>query len=157
MTTGIARFNDFAMFDAPASQRHSGRRQRAAYRRRLEPFSAYSDTEFRQRYRFSKAGVRHILSHIEDQLRPSSRRNRPVSAILQLLITFRFFATGSFQKTDADLFGVHESTVNRIVHKVAKAIATLSTSKIVFPTTAEQQRMKTSFYENGNFPGVIGL
>ena len=77
---------------------------------------AYSDAEFQQRYRFSKEGVRHILSLIEVQLRPpSSRRNIPVSAILQPLVRFVFLQLGPL-KTYADLFGVHESTVNRIVH-----------------------------------------
>ena len=49
--------------------------------------------------------------------------------------------------------------MNRIVHKVSKVIASLSPERVKFPTACsrEQERMKTSFYEKANYPGIIGL
>ena len=75
----------------------------------------------------------------------------------QLLITLRYYATGSFQLTDGDIFGVDQSTVNRIVHKISRAIAKLSSSFICFPTEREQEIQKVQFYDIARFPGIIGL
>ena len=58
-----------------------------------------------------------------DQL--SSIKVRGTLLCHQLLIALRFYATGCFQLVDGDLFGVHKSTVCRIVRRVSKAIARL--------------------------------
>ena len=72
-------------------------------------------------------------------------------------MTLRYYATGTFQMTDGDLFGIHQSTVKRIVHKVSREIASLSETRIHFPISADQQRKKLLFYQIARFPGIIGL
>ena len=95
-----------------------------------------------------------IEPHIEHV---SLNRNRPVPEKDQILITLRYCATGSFQLTDGDKFGVDESTVNRIVHKISQAIAKLSSSFICCPTEPEQEVQKVSFYEIACFSEIFGL
>jgi len=62
---------------------------------------------------------------IEDQLKYNTDRNHCVSPMNQLLITLRFYATGTFQLVLADLIHIDKSTACRIIHKVTAAIAKL--------------------------------
>lgn len=65
---------------------------------------------------------------------PTLYRNHCVLPINQLLCAFRFYAPyGCFQGTAGDLCGVSTATVNRIVHKVSRAIASLRRDYIFFP------------------------
>ena len=49
-----------------------------------------------------------------------------VSPLNQLLITLRYYATGTFKLVVGDTFNVHKSTVCRIVHRVTAAIYRVS-------------------------------
>uniref|UniRef100_A0A3Q0RMK7 DDE Tnp4 domain-containing protein n=1 Tax=Amphilophus citrinellus TaxID=61819 RepID=A0A3Q0RMK7_AMPCI len=75
---------------------------------------------------------------------------------LQVLITLRFLACGTSHRETADLCGVSESAVCKIVHKVYKAICKLRKDYIKFPAAVDQTTYKLQFYEYGNFSGVIG-
>ena len=66
-----------------------------------------------------------LVWQIEDKLEYEMDRNDSLSPINQLLLTLRFYATGSFQLVVGDLFKVHKSTASRIMHKVTAAIASL--------------------------------
>lgn len=75
----------------------------------------------------------------------------------QLLITIRFYATGSHQIAIGDMHGVDVSTVSRIVKKVTSAIIKLRNHHIKMPTTPnEMQQKKSDFYGIASFPYVIG-
>jgi len=95
---------------------------------------------------------------VKDKLNDEeTKRNQPVSALNQLLITLRFYATGGFLLTIADMFGVDKSTVCRIVHRVSAAIASLREKYIKFPETmGDRLAVMNSFYTNSGLPGVIG-
>lgn len=149
----MLRFVEF--YDADRIGRLRNIRQRQNIQR-LDPF-LYNDDEFEQRYRFSKNGVRHILDLINGELQKHTNRNNPVPPELQLLIALRFYATGSFHMMDADLFGVHQTTVTRIVHKVSRILASLSGDYIKFPTIEQQAAQRLRFFQIDNFPNVIGL
>lgn len=85
-----------------------------------------------------------------------SNRNNPISPMLQILITLRFYATGSFQIVEGDLCGVSRSTVCRKIRRVSKQIAQLSIQFIKFPQGNERMKVIQDFYEMARFPGVIG-
>ncbi|XP_022172347.1 uncharacterized protein LOC111035137 [Myzus persicae] len=124
---------------------------------RTNDFENLDELDFVTRYRLSKKSVLHVLEQIEDQLEYSSNRNNGVSPINQLLCTLRFYATGCFQGTAGDLCGVSTATVNRIVHKVSRAIASLWRDYILFPETDEEiKRTQRMFYQKAKFPRVIG-
>ncbi len=59
--------------------------------------------------------------------------------------------------TDGDLFGIHQTTVQRIVHRVSRLIASLSETYIRFPTAEKQCVHRIQFFDIAGFPGTIGL
>uniref|UniRef100_A0A3B4Z5Z7 DDE Tnp4 domain-containing protein n=1 Tax=Stegastes partitus TaxID=144197 RepID=A0A3B4Z5Z7_9TELE len=85
-----------------------------------------------------------------------SLRGTSVPPSLQVLITLRFLACGTFHRETADFCGVSESTVCKIVHKVCKAVCELRKDSIKFPDAVDQTTYKVQFYEYGNIPGVVG-
>ena len=56
-----------------------------------------------------------------------------VSPMNQLLLTLRFYATATFQLVAGDTFGLHKSTVCRIVHRVTAAVASLRQKYVCLP------------------------
>lgn len=145
-------YSDYAEFAAIGAAAQKRRRNL-----RTTPTDTVTPQEFRQRYRFTKETFQHICRMLESQLEPPNKRNDSLSTEQQLLITLRFYATGNFQMTDADLIGVHQTTAGRIVHKVSKAIASLREQFISFPSPDELEAEKVSFYNLSRFPGVIGV
>lgn len=125
-------------------------------RDRSNPIEEFSDVEFSKRFRFSKVSFLYILNIVSENLKVSCERSYSIPPRLQLLITLRFYATGTFQMTDGDLFGVHQTSVCRIVHRTSEAIAKLRSRFVKFPNSSEQQILKSQFHKIANFPGVIG-
>jgi len=80
-----------------------------------------------------------------------------ISPINQLLITLRFYATGSFQLVVGDTFSINKSTVCRTVHRVTAAIASLRPKYVKFPATPEERlKVMNGFYSASGMPGVLG-
>ena len=75
----------------------------------------------------------------------------------QLLLTLRFYATGTFQLVVGDTFSIHKSTVCRTVHRVTRAIASLRELYVKFPSTNQERHdIMNQFHERSHMPGVIG-
>jgi len=86
-----------------------------------------------------------------------SDRNDCLSPLNQLLVTLRFYATGTFQLVIGDTFSISKATVCRIVHRVTRAIASLRPKYVRFPETAEdRRRVMQVFYGKSGLPGIIG-
>lgn len=98
------------------------------------------------------------VCQIKDKLEfPSGCKNQALSAINQLLVALRFYATGSFQLVVGDTFNVSKSTVCQTVHRVTAAIASLRETYVKFPTTVDDQRhTMQAFYSRSKMPGIIG-
>lgn len=127
-------------------------------RTRENCFSKYDDEEFERRFRLPKFMVMELTSKLEADLNFLDNRNKPISARDQLLIALRYFATGNFQIVTADLFGVSQSSICRIVLRVSKAIAKLATEVIKFPQSEfELQKMKEEVYQIAGIPHTIGI
>ena len=75
---------------------------------------------------------------------------------MQILVTLRFYATGSFLRVDGDLFGLHISTVSRIVTRVTDVIASLRPQFVNFPEGNELPRIQEQFYAVSRIPGIVG-
>ena len=130
--------------------------QRRVNQRPTELLDRYTDEEFRMRFRITKSTFEILLVMIKGGLSFESLRNNPISPELQLLITQRFFATGDFQMTNGDLFGVHQTSVCRIVHRLSPIFAKMSDMYIRFPNSEEIPIIRRHFYDNFQFPAVIG-
>uniref|UniRef100_A0AAQ6A3F7 DDE Tnp4 domain-containing protein n=1 Tax=Amphiprion ocellaris TaxID=80972 RepID=A0AAQ6A3F7_AMPOC len=105
------------------------------------------------RFLMNKHNSAEISCLLQTKLSCDSVRGTTVPPSLQVLITLRFLACGTFHHETADLCGVSESTVCKIVHKVFKAICELIKDYIKFPDAVDQTTYKVQFCEYGNFPG----
>lgn len=84
-------------------------------------------------------------------------RNQALSASEMVLLTLRFYASGSFLITTGDFSGIHKSTASKVINKVSRAIAQLSPLYIKFPNTEEEiGRLRQKFYNIAKFPRCIG-
>ncbi|XP_046399986.1 putative nuclease HARBI1 [Ischnura elegans] len=125
-------------------------------RDRQNPIEFYSEAEFLQRYRFSKRTVSDVLLPYVRSERLSNR-GLPIPDILKLLIALRFYATGSFQLVCGDLAGVTQGTVCKIIKSISNDLVAVLPRHMKFPSSDEDTaRCKRSFYEKGQFPGVVG-
>lgn len=61
------------------------------------PMEVYHETQFKMRFRFSKDVVRNILLPMVQIPEPITNRGLPVPILTGLLLTLRFYASGSFQ------------------------------------------------------------
>ncbi|KAJ8929149.1 hypothetical protein NQ314_018173, partial [Rhamnusium bicolor] len=127
------------------------------FRVRNDPFVEYSEGEFRDRFRFTKNTVNYVVQLITDDIRPTTHRNRSLSVAEQLLLTLRFYATGSFQILIGDDLNVHKFTVCRVLRRVTYALARLAPQFIKLPDTDEEIRqVKNEFSAIRRIPNVIG-
>ena len=90
---------------------------------RSNPLEVFSDEEFKCRFRFRKETVLSLMQLLSADLEHGAPRNNFIPPILQIAVTLRFYATGHFQITDGDLFGLSQPLVCRIIKRVSQAIA----------------------------------
>ena len=136
------------------------RRADRIFRREIDDvLMYYSDNELQRRYRFGGQTIRYITHLVEDEIRPTTNRSQPVSAINQVLITLRFLASGSFQQVTGDtLAALDKSTVCRIIRRVTVALSRRLDEFVKFPETQEERDIvKQGLYEIANFPCAIGV
>ena len=99
-------------------------RKKRSFRRQLEPLQSYTDFELRSGYRFGREAIIYIVELIADEITPDTNRNHAVSAGMQVLITLRFLASGSFLQVIGDTFlGFDKSTVSRVIRRVTQTLA----------------------------------
>lgn len=133
------------------------RRKPRVFRARINEFDELSKEQCVARYRLSKGTIRYVLSLIEDQIKPSTARNKAVSALEQLLVTLRYYSSGAFQLNVGDHFHISKSTAGRIIHRVSSVIAQLRPRFITMPTTPDKcNKTARDFYQIARFPNVIG-
>jgi len=84
-------------------------------------------------------------------------RNHAVSPEHKVLLTLRYYATGSMLVVCGDFIGVHKSTASRIVKLVSHEIALLRPQFVHFPNNErETKQVKQDFYNIAKFPMAIG-
>lgn len=120
-------------------------------------FNELDDIEFKKRFRLSKNTVEQVANMLDNVFEPIDQRNQPVSKLNQILITLRYFATGSFQINIGDHFNISQPTVSRIVARVTRSIAALRPHFIQMPHTDEHERQYVlKFFNIARLPGIIG-
>lgn len=84
-------------------------------------------------------------------------RGGAISPMCQLLLTLRFYATGSMLIAVGDFSGVSKASASRIVRRVSEAIASLKPGYInMCQTEREMDELAAEFYNLAHFPRVIG-
>lgn len=126
------------------------------FRDRTNPLDMYDDFELYDRFRFRRRELIEIIEEFSGPLEYLATRQGSLPASLQILIAIRFFATGSFQLTIGDLFGVSKSTVHLCIKRVSDAISSKLDKHVHLPGQQEADRTKGKFHAMANMPCVIG-
>ncbi|XP_063217353.1 putative nuclease HARBI1 [Bacillus rossius redtenbacheri] len=123
-----------------------------------DPFEVYRDREFQMKYRFSKNVVRDVLYPYVEHMEKLDKRGLPIPAIRKLLLSLRFFATGSFQQVCGDLDGISQTTAAGAIKDVTEALASQLRHHVRLPRTdAEMNFAMQHFFDIAGFPGVVAL
>ena len=91
-----------------------------------------NEEQFRIRYRFRKNTVCLLTELLYDDIAPKAKTNNAFSAEQKMCIALRYFATGTFQRQIGDSEGASQSSLHRIVHQVAEAMASHADTVINF-------------------------
>lgn len=123
-------------------------------------FVKYSDEEFERRFRVTKAVAEEITNRISDSDNVLITRATKIklTSLEKVLITLRYYATGSFQIVTGDLFSVNQATVSRVVYEISKKIASLAKEDIKIPTIRhKREEISLKFYNDYCIPNIIGV
>lgn len=126
-------------------------------RDRSNPFEKYDDAGFIFRFRFPKHMVLDILELVKERLQPIQVKISTIPPVIQLLISLQFYGSGTLLRNDADLFGIHTSTVSRILPQCSRALASLYNEFIYFPDYQEHRKIQEDFHAVAGLPGVVGV
>ncbi|KAJ8710653.1 hypothetical protein PYW08_009168 [Mythimna loreyi] len=136
---------------------HTIPRRNPVYRERINYMELLDETDFRVRFRLTKKAVMFVYSIVEKAISVlylQKGKNRAIRPITRLLLTLRFYATGSFLTVVGDFSGVSKASASRIVYLVSQAIARLRSEFIRFTTNT--QEIQQEFYNIAKFPRLIG-
>uniref|UniRef100_A0A1Y1M620 DDE Tnp4 domain-containing protein n=1 Tax=Photinus pyralis TaxID=7054 RepID=A0A1Y1M620_PHOPY len=135
----------------------NGIRRQYTIRERPNYLEILDDFDFFRRFRLKKHTVLLLLGKINDQLLSKITRNSNITPITQLLVTLRYYASGSMYVTVADFAGISKAAACRIIEKVTNAICALRPEYIKLPSTvAERSSLMDEFFKIAQFPKVIG-
>ena len=125
------------------------------FRDRSHPFDAWDDDKLFRKFRFRRQDIISITDDIEGDI-DIAHRTGSLSPLLQVLVTLRYYASGSFQDVCGELIGVDQSTVSRTVTRVTNAFLRQVPTHVKLPEQRQADRTKAKFYETNGFPNVIG-
>ena len=95
-------------------------RRERVFRDRLNPLDIFDDTELYSRFRFDREGIMMIIDLLDAELSHLTQQNHALPTSLQVFITLRYYASGSFQSVTGDTICVSNSVWNR--SKFSKSI-----------------------------------
>ncbi|KAL1268525.1 hypothetical protein QQF64_033888 [Cirrhinus molitorella] len=131
-------------------------RRERVMRDRTNPLDIYGDRELIERFRFSRVELLELINDLSPQLQHATDRNGALSPTLQVLISLRFYASGSFQNTFADMVNVSRSTACRAIRRVSLALQSRARIYVRLPTQEEAARTKDKFRRDSGIPGIFG-
>ncbi|KAL9978418.1 hypothetical protein ACROYT_G015931 [Oculina patagonica] len=120
----------------------------------------YLPDEFKSHFRMTRETcellVREIVRTGDIPLgNPSGRE--VIAPQKQVLVFLWRIANQEPARAVADRFDITVSSVNRVFRRVVNATVSLSGQYIRWPNGNEANEIKTSFEDDGGFPGIIGL
>ncbi|KAB0798890.1 hypothetical protein PPYR_06770 [Photinus pyralis] len=144
-------------FSSSSDEEEAPARRIRFIRDRNNPFQIYDDIDFKMRYRFSKPIVQNLLHMFGHLIEPKTKRNKSIDGLTQLLITLRFYATGTYQRVIGDHINVNQSTACRVINRVTRHLARQRPNFINMPKNQDDiLQVCRGFYRIRGFPKVIG-
>lgn len=106
---------------------------------RSDPFVELNDFEFVDRFWLHKWDVIELHDQLMELLSSPSANNRgmPISDMMKLLVSLRFYATGIFHRENADLLGISESSASRVLHQT-----NCNSTVLQFPDEFQRRKCK---------------
>ncbi|XP_063838190.1 putative nuclease HARBI1 [Ostrinia nubilalis] len=127
------------------------------FKPRPPPLETWDEVDFVQRYRLSKETVLWLVSELGSYLKTPTTMNHAISPLEQILLTLRFYATGTMQQCSGDLFGISKSAACKVIHLVSRTISTKFIHLIAMPQSSEEvKEVMAKFYSIAKFPSVVG-
>jgi len=124
-------------------------------RDRENPLELYDPVQFKARYHIFKDTAIFVTDLISVQLSAPLRRGVYIPPVIQVLTVIRFYATGDFQITNADLSKLSQGTISKLVKRVSRALARLRSRFVQFPLYEAAERTRQAFYQIAQFPGKL--
>ena len=124
-------------------------------RDRQNPLEWYNAVEFKLRYHLYKDTALYIVDLIQRDLSHPIRRGVHVPPVVKFLAVLRFYATGGFQISNADIHQISQPTICNLVRRVSIAIAKLRSHFIKYPNAGEAEQIRREFHSIAGFPGKI--
>jgi len=115
----------------------------------------YDDIEFYTRFRFHRVDILTLVEEVAEELQLQNRTGA-LPPILQVLLTLRFYASGSFQAVCAELISVSQPTASRTISRVTAAFLKLVPRWIKFPSQKEADKSKQKLFQRHGMPNTIG-
>ncbi len=132
-------------------------RKRLSFPQRVNPMDDYDDSEFYDRFRFSKGTFSYICGLLREDLTPMSQRQCNLSPELQLCMALRFYASGSFLEVIGDTVFASKSAVSKAVTTVTNLLVQRLDEFVEFPKDAEKiRKIENEFYDVAKLPGIVG-
>jgi hypothetical protein len=114
---------------------------------RSNPLEGLPEAKVIRQYRLDTASIYQLVEDLTPALERPTNRGRPLPILIQVLVFLRFGASGAFYGVISDLpWRVSIGAVCTNLHRTARAVADLCPHFVQFPTRAEAQRNKISFY-----------
>ena len=133
-------------------RRRNIRRQRV-FRDHKNPIDIYDDVELYERIRFRRNDILGIVDEIRDDIEyPATRQGS-----LQLLITLRYYATGSFQNTVVEMIGISQPTASRTIHRSHQRDQTTHGPLGTIANPTRSRPTKGQFVTLGRLSECVGL
>ena len=130
-------------------------RMNRIFRDRSHPFEAFNDEKLFRKFRFRRQDIIAITDDIERDINIASRSGS-LSPLLQVLVTLRYYASGSFLDVCGELIGIDQSTVSRTVIQITEAFLRQVPNHVRLPNRCQADRTKAKFYDTNGFPNVVG-
>ena len=118
---------------------------------------AESDEYLSRCFRLPRAFLMDLWNRLEPALRSHTQRSSSVPPHVQVLSTWAFLATGTFQQEPGDRVDISQPSISRTLLWVVDAINQLATEYIKFPYTAvEQVAVNKGFNSFAGLPNTNG-
>lgn len=116
-----------------------------------------SDENLLSLYRFPRHEIIRIIAELDPNLHRATDRSHALSTSTQVLLTLRFYASGTFQAVLADTLGLSQSCVSRVISNVTDILADKARVEIRMPHgPAAINATIQDFALIKEFPRVIG-
>ncbi|KAK7502994.1 hypothetical protein BaRGS_00005620 [Batillaria attramentaria] len=81
-------------------------RRNRVFRDRRNPMDEFTDDKLYKKFRFNRRDILELTDSVADSIEYLAERIGSLTPVLQVLLTLRFYATGTFQSAVGDIIGV---------------------------------------------------